>query len=158
MRIALGADHAGYELKETLERVLIEAGHVVHDFGAHSAEPSDYPDYAEAVARAVAQGEFERGVLVCGNGVGMCVAANKLAHIRAVLAMDSYTARSSRQDDDTNILCLGQRVIGPEVAVDIVKFWLETPFSGAERHRRRLEKLAALEAQEMRRKAGRGIP
>ena len=153
MRIAVGADHAGYQLKEALEKVLIEGGHAVQDFGAHSREPSDYPDYAEPVARAVAVGEFERGILVCGNGVGMCVAANKVANIRAVLAADGYTARTSRQDDDTNVLCLGERVVGPVLAKEIVVVWLETAFSGAERHRVRIEKVAALEARELRRPA-----
>jgi len=117
------------------------------DFGAFSVEPSDYPDIAVPVAVAVARGECERGVLICGNGVGMCMTANKIAGIRAALCSDTYTARTAREHNNTNILCMGARVVGSELAKDIVDVWLETDFSGQERHVRRLGKVGQVEAQ-----------
>lgn len=147
MRIALGADHAGYALKQKLSEHLTAQGHSVRDFGAKDEAASDYPDFAQPVARAVSSGEFDRGILVCGNGVGMSIAANKVPGVRAVLCSDSYTARTSRTDDDTRVLCLGQRVIGLGLARDIVDVWLATKFSEAERHLRRLDKVSALEGR-----------
>ena len=113
MRIALGADHAGYPLKEQLSKWLAESGHAVYDLGTHSAEPVDYPDFAAAVAQAVLDGRADRGILICGSGAGAAVAANKLHGIRSSIAHDTYTAHQMVEHDDVNVLCLGARVIGP---------------------------------------------
>ncbi len=145
MRVALGADHAGFELKQMLSEHLRSLGHDVLDLGANSSEPSDYPDFAEAVGRAVVEGRAERGVLVCGSGVGAAVAANKLPGIRAGLCHDTYSAHQGVEHDDMNVLVLGSRVIGPELARELVQVFLKATFSGEERHRRRLAKVAALE-------------
>lgn len=145
MRIALGADHAGFALKQELLEYLTARRHSVQDFGAADEVASDYPDFAEPVARAVLAGEVDRGILICGNGVGMSVAANKVPGVRAVLCSDPYTARTSRTDDDTQVLCLGQRVVGMGLAREIVDVWLAAEFSGAERHRRRLQKVSAMD-------------
>ena len=145
MRIAIGADHAGFHLKEAIGELLRELGQEVHDFGAYDAEPSDYPDFARAVAEAVAQGDFERGVLVCGNGIGVCITANKVPGIRAAVCHDILSARQSRENLDANVLCLGERIIGRELALEIVRVWLAAEFSGLERYRRRLAKVAELE-------------
>jgi ribose 5-phosphate isomerase B len=142
--VALGADHAGFELKESLKAWLIDRGCEVTDLGTHSTESVDYPDYAAAVARAVADGKAQRGVLVCGTGIGMAVAANKAAGVRAALCGDLYTARMSREHNDANVLCLGGRLTGREMAADILRMWLETEFAGG-RHARRLEKIALAE-------------
>jgi len=143
--IALGADHAGFALKEILKRELVRAGYRVDDGGVHSEEAADYPDISVAVARAVSEGRCERGVLVCGTGIGTQIAANKIRGIRACVCHDCYSARISRAHNDTNILCLGARVIGIELAKELVRVWLAEPFSGEERHVRRLGKIAALE-------------
>ena len=145
MRIAIGADHAGFHLKETVSEFLGELGHECHDFGAYNTEPCDYPDSARAVAEAVAQGDFQRGILVCGNGIGACIAANKVRGIRAAVGHDTLSARQSRQNLDANVLCLGERIIGAALALEIVRVWLSTEFSDLERYRRRLAKVAALE-------------
>lgn len=146
MRIAVGADHAGYELKAEIFSLLEELGHSYRDFGPHEKEPGDdYPDFGVPVAEAVAKGEFDLGILICGSGVGMCILANKVRGIRAALCHDTFSARSSREDDDANILCLGARVIGVELAKEIVKTWLSATFSGADRHRRRVKKVMGLE-------------
>ena len=145
MRIALGADHAGFPLKTEVVRFLEKEGHQVVDLGTHSTEPVDYPDYAKAVGQAVQQGQVERGILVCGSGVGACVAANKLRGIRAALCHDTYTAHQGVEHDDVNVLCLGGRVVGPSLAFDILKAWLGARFSQGERHRRRVEKIVELE-------------
>lgn len=145
MRIAVGADHAGFHLKETVAELLGELGHEYHDFGAYNAEPSDYPDSARAVAEAVPQGDFQRGILVCGNGIGVCITANKVPNIRAAVCHDTLSARQSRENLDANILCLGERIIGAELALEIVRVWLAAEFSGLERYRRRLAKIAELE-------------
>lgn len=145
MRIALGADHGGFDLKSALRRHLEGSGHPVIHLGTDSREPVDYPDYAERVALSVARGEAERGIMVCGSGVGACIAANKVPGARAGLCHDTYSARQGVEDDDMNILCLGARVIGPSLAVEIVNAWLAARFSNAERHRRRLEKVISLE-------------
>jgi ribose 5-phosphate isomerase B len=147
MRIAIGADHAGFHLKEAVAELLEELGHDVHDFGAYDTEPSDYPDFARAVAEVVAQDDFERGILVCGNGIGACIAANKMPGIRAAVCHDTLSARQSRQNLDVNVLCLGERIIGVELALEIVRVWLATEFSGLERYRRRLAKVAELEGK-----------
>jgi ribose 5-phosphate isomerase B len=142
--IALGADHAGFQLKEALKGWLIEHGYQIVDHGTHSAESVDYPDYAAQVAEAVADHKVERGVLVCGTGIGMTIAANKVPGVRAALCSDIYTARMSREHNDANVLTLGGRLMGPEMALDILKMWLETDFAG-DRHRRRIGKITDLE-------------
>ncbi|MBC8249029.1 MAG: ribose 5-phosphate isomerase B [Anaerolineales bacterium] len=147
MRIAIGADHAGFHLKEAVAGLLRELGHEVHDFGAYNAEPSDYPDFARAVAEAVAQSDFQRGILVCGNGIGVCITANKVPGIRAAVCHDTLSARQSRENLDANVLCLGERIIGVELALEIVRVWLAAEFSGLERYRRRLAKVTELEGK-----------
>jgi len=145
MRIALGADHAGYPLKTEVLRFLQENGHEVLDLGTHSTEPVDFPDYAKVVGEKVQEGVAERGILVCGSGVGACVAANKLKGIRAALCHDTYTAHQGVEHDDINVLCLGGRVIGSALAFDILRTWLSAKFTGSERHQRRVAKIVALE-------------
>jgi ribose 5-phosphate isomerase B len=145
MRIAIGADHAGFDLKQILAAYLRHHGHQVIDKGTDSDEPVDYPDFAEAVSKVVLSGEAERGVIICGSGVGASVAANKLPGIRAGLCHDTYSARQGVEHDDMNILVLGARVIGIEVARELVDNFLAAQFTGAERHRRRLDKIRALE-------------
>lgn len=145
MRIALGSDHAGYSMKEHLAAWLAESGHAVYDLGTHSEDPVDYPDYSASVARAVLDGRADRGIIVCGSGAGACIAANKLAGIRAGVAHDAYTARQMVEHDDVNVLCLGSRVIGPALAETVVQTFIEARFSREDRHVRRLEKIRALE-------------
>jgi len=145
MKIALGADHGGVELKQALHALLEKQGHMVLNKGTDSTEAVDYPDYAERVALAVVRGEAERGIMVCGSGVGACIAANKIPGVRAALCHDTFSAHQGVEDDDANILCLGARVIGPNLAMDIVNVWLEARFSRAERHRRRVQKIVNLE-------------
>ena len=140
MRIAIGADHAGWILKDHLRARLIEAGHEVRDFGARSAESVDYPDYAALVARAVADGDAERGILVCGSGIGMAIAANRRRGVRAAACVELYSARLSRQHNDANVLALGSRIVAPPLAEAIVDLFLATPFEGG-RHARRVAKL-----------------
>ena len=147
MRVAIGADHAGFELKALIIDHLAKAGHELVDVGTHGPEPVDYPDYARAVAEAILSGKTDRGILVCGSGVGACVTANKLAGIRAGLCHDTYSARQGVEHDDMNVLCLGARVIGPELALELVSTFLAARFSGEERHRRRLAKIEALERE-----------
>ena len=147
VRIAIGADHGGYELKAPIIEQLKAAGHIPLDKGTDSPAPVDYPDIARAVAEAVQQGKADWGIILCGSGVGASVAANKFAGIRAGLCHDTFSAHQGREDDDINVLCLGARVIGRSLALDIVKTWLEAGFSGLERHRRRLEKVAAIEGE-----------
>ncbi len=147
MRIAIGSDHAGFELKTHLVTVLGELGHHALDIGTHGTEPVDYPDYAEAVAMAIRDGRADRGVLICGSGVGASVAANKLPGIRAGLCHDTYSAHQGVEHDDMNILVLGARVIGPELARELARAFLDAKFTGEQRHRRRLEKIRALEAR-----------
>lgn len=145
MRIGIGADHAGFSLKEHLAAHLAEAGHAVTDFGTHSTDPVDYPDLAAAVAGAVADGRVDRGIVVCGSGAGACVAANKVRGIRAMVAHDTYTAHQGVEHDDVNVLCLGSRVVGTAIAEELVSAFLAAEFSGEERHVRRLRKVMALE-------------
>ena len=147
MRIAVGADHAGVPLKRDLLALLEAEGHETLVLGSDGPEPVDYPDFARAVGEAVARGEAERGLLVCGSGIGTSVAANKIPGVRAGLSHDTYSARQGVEHDDVNVLCLGARVIGPELAAEIVRAWLEARFSGEERHVRRLGKLRAIEVQ-----------
>lgn len=145
MRIAIASDHRGYRLKAEMAHTLRALHHLCDDLGPHDAEPVDYPDYAEHVARGVAQGIYQRGILVCGTGQGMAIAANKVKGIRAAVCQDVYSARMSREHNDSNILCLGERVVGHGLAIEVVKAWLQAGFSNEERHRRRLGKIAALE-------------
>ena len=145
MRIAIGADHAGFDLKQTLAAYLRHRGHEVIDKGTHSDQPVDYPDFAEAVGNAVLAGAAERGVLVCGSGVGASVSANKLPGIRAGLCHDTYSAHQGVEHDAMNILVLGARIIGVEMARELVDHFLAAKFNGEERHLRRVAKIKALE-------------
>jgi ribose 5-phosphate isomerase B len=146
MRVGIAADHAGFALKEQLTKALSESGHEVTDFGPSSLAPQDdYPDYVVPLARNVAHGEVERGVTICGSGVGACVAANKVKGIRAALVHDIFSAHQGVEDDDMNVICFGARVLGCALAWDLTRAFLDARFIGAERHQRRLVKVAALE-------------
>ena len=145
MRIVVGADHAGFELKQILAAYLRDRGHEVIDKGTDSTAAVDYPDFAEAVGKALIDGEAERAVLICGSGVGASVAANKIPGIRAAVCHDSYSARQGVEHDDMNVLVLGARIIGVELARELVNNFLAAKFSAEERHRRRVEKIRALE-------------
>ena len=145
MRIAIGSDHAGFEMKESLTAFLRQLGHQVIDVGTQSTDPVDYPDYAEALGKVLLAGMADRGVLVCGSGVGASVAANKLPGIRAGLCHDTYSAHQGVEHDDMNVLVIGARVIGPELARELMKAYLEAEFTGEERHRLRMKKVQALE-------------
>jgi RpiB/LacA/LacB family sugar-phosphate isomerase len=145
MRIVIGSDHAGFPLKEDLTAYIRQLGHQVVDVGTHGTEAVDYPDYAEALSKTLLDGLAERGVLICGSGVGASVAANKLPGIRAGLCHDTYSAHQGVEHDDMNVLVLGGRVIGPELARELVTAYLGATFTGEERHRRRLQKVCALE-------------
>ena len=147
MRIVVGADHAGYLLKQEVAEALRQAGHEVLDVGTNSTAPVDYPDSAEAVARAVMDGRSERGVLICGSGVGASVAANKLPGIRAAVCHDTYSAHQGVEHDDMNVLVLGGRIVGPALAVELVRAFVAARFTGEERHVRRLAKIKALETR-----------
>ncbi|MBE3554270.1 MAG: ribose 5-phosphate isomerase B [Thermicanus sp.] len=145
MRIAIAADHGGYELKELIKKMIVEElGMEVEDFGCQGLESVDYPDYALPVAEKVAAGEFDRGILICGTGIGMSIAANKVKGIRAALVHDLYSAKVTREHNDSNVLTMGGRIIGPEIAREITKIWLTSEFTGG-RHTRRLDKIAAME-------------
>jgi len=147
MKIALGADHGGYALKDRIAAHLRERGHEVQDFGTAGPESVDYPDFARQAARAVAAGECDRGIVVCGTGIGVSIAANKVVGIRAALCTDGYMARMSRQHNDANILALGARVLGEGLALDIVDVWLTAEFEGG-RHARRIAKIHEIETRE----------
>jgi len=157
MRVAIGADHAGFRMKLDLIEFLASAGHSVVDCGADSEAPSDYPDFAEAVGRALLEARADRGLLVCGSGVGASVAANKLPGIRAGLCHDTYSAHQGVEHDDMNVLVLGSRVIGPELARELTAAFLRARFSGEERHRRRLAKIAKLEKSQCATSRGRSL-
>lgn len=145
MKIAVGADHGGYRLKDEVIPFLKSLGHEVVDFGCHCNVSVDYPDYALPVCDLVAEGKADRGILICGTGIGMSIAANKHAGIRCALVGDTFSAQATRDHNDTNVLALGERVTGPGLALDIVKIWLETPFSSGERHVNRLKKVMDIE-------------
>ena len=145
MKIALGSDHAGYPLKERIKEFLLEKGHEVLDFGATSEESTHYPLFAREVSLAVQRGEADRGILVCGTGIGMAITANKFKGVRAALCLNEYMARMSRLHNDANVLCLGDRVLGEELALSIVEVWLSTPFEGG-RHQKRIELIADIES------------
>jgi ribose 5-phosphate isomerase B len=146
MRVAVGFDHAGFPLKADVLRVIADLGHDVVDFGTDSTAAVDYPDFAKAVGLAVARGECERGIVVCGSGVGASVAATKIPGIRAALCHDTFSARQGVEDDDLNVLCLGARVIGPSLAAEVMRAFLGARFSNLERHVRRLNKVKKIEA------------
>ncbi|HMN14551.1 MAG TPA: ribose 5-phosphate isomerase B [Bellilinea sp.] len=145
MQIAIGCDHAGFPLKDEVTRVVLQMGHEVIDVGTFDTNPVDYPDYAKKVADAVLGGRAERGILICGSGVGACVAANKIKGIFAGLCHDVYSAHQSVEHDDVNVLCIGARVIGPEPAKEIVQAFLNAQFSQGERHIRRTNKIREFE-------------
>ncbi len=153
MKVAVACDHAGFPLKDIVLDAVRKSGHDPVDLGTHSTQPVDYPDIAENLGRAIQRGEAERGILLCGSGVGAAVAANKLRGIRAGVCHDSYSAHQSVEHDDVNVLSLGGRVIGPEVASELVQVFLRARFSGEERHVRRLQKVAEIERKEVRRLA-----
>jgi ribose 5-phosphate isomerase B len=147
MRIAIGCDHAGFLLKSDLSMWLREQGHQVLDLGTDSVEPVDYPDYARAVGNTVLQGKAERGIVVCGSGVGACVAVNKMKGLRACLCHDTFSARQGVEDDDINVLSLGARIIGLSLAKEVVTAFLNARFSHFERHERRLQKILDIESR-----------
>ncbi|HYZ86700.1 MAG TPA: RpiB/LacA/LacB family sugar-phosphate isomerase [Bryobacteraceae bacterium] len=148
MRVGIATDHGGFSLKEELAAYLREAGHEVLDVGAHTLNPGDdYPDFVIPLAEAVAAGKVQRGVAVCGSGVGASVCANKIRGVRAGLVQDHYSAHQGVEHDDMNILCMGGRVVGPALARDLVDAFVAAEFTGEERHVRRLNKVASIEAQ-----------
>ena len=138
MKVAIGCDHGGLDLKDTVKSVLIELGHEIDDQGCNSSESVDYPNFANAVSSLVKDGKCERGILICGTGIGMSMAANRIPGIRAALCHEMFSARMSREHNDANILCLGSRVIGPGLAAETVRTWMTTDFAGG-RHQRRIE-------------------
>jgi ribose 5-phosphate isomerase B len=138
MKIMVASDHAGVELKERIAARLGNLGHEVEDIGTHGPESVDYPAYAATVARAVAQGKVDRGVLICGSGIGMCMVANRFEGVRAVQGADPFTAKMSRRHNNSNVLCMGARFIGTDMALEILETWLDEPFE-AERHQKRVE-------------------
>ncbi|RKN78824.1 ribose 5-phosphate isomerase B [Paenibacillus ginsengarvi] len=145
MKIAIGADHAGYRLKDDIIKALEAAGHVLEDFGCNCSDSIDYPDYAIPVCEKVASGEADRGILICGTGIGMSIAANKIPGIRCALVHDLFSAKATREHNNSNVLAMGERVIGPGLALEIAKLWTETEFSGGERHQNRIDKITKLE-------------
>ncbi|NLI13997.1 ribose 5-phosphate isomerase B [Pelotomaculum propionicicum] len=144
MKIALGCDHGGYRLKEEIAAHLKDSGIEYSDFGTFSEDPVDYPDLALKIAEAVQKGDFDRGVLCCGTGIGVAITANKVPGIRAAQCHDTFSARASREHNDANILTMGGRVIGPGLARDIIDVWLESEFTGG-RHARRVDKISSIE-------------
>jgi len=150
MRIAIGSDHAGVAYKAILASDLTDAGHTVQDVGTFGPESVDYPDFAAAVGELVAAGQAERGILICGSAVGVCVVANKIPGVRAGLCHDTYSAHQCVEHDDVNVLCLGERVIGIELAREIVARFLSAQFTGEQRHQRRLDKLNEIERRHLR--------
>jgi ribose 5-phosphate isomerase B len=141
VKIAIGADHGGFHLKELIRGLVTDLGHEVHDLGCYSRESVDYPDLAKLVCEQVDAGAMDRGILICGTGIGMSMAANRFQHVRAALCHDHYTARMSREHNNANVLCMGERVIGIGVAEDIVRIWLDIEFSGG-RHLGRIEQFS----------------
>ena len=147
MRIAMGADHAGFELKRDLAAAMAQQGHEILDVGTHTSAAVDYPDIAEAVATAIRNGQVDRGIIICGSGAGVTVAANKFPGIRAAVCHDTYTARQAVEHDDINVLCLGARVIGPALARVLLETFLTATFTADDRHLRRLAKIDAIESK-----------
>ncbi len=149
MRVAIGCDHAGFPLKETVAAVVKLAGHEPLDLGAYNSERVDYPEYAKKVAQAVLEGRADRGILLCGSGVGVCIAANKIKGIYAGVCHDTYSAHQAVEHDDMNVLCLGARIIGPEIAAEIVRAFLGAAFSNEDRHKRRVGMIRDIESGNM---------
>ncbi|MGI6031528.1 MAG: ribose 5-phosphate isomerase B [Eubacteriales bacterium] len=147
MMIALGSDHGGYQLKETIKQHLLDKGYEVKDYGTYSEESCDYPQYGKAVGKAVASGECEKGILVCGTGIGISLAANKVKGIRAAVCSDTYSAKYTRLHNDANILAMGQRVVGPGLALELVDIFLATEYEGG-RHQKRVDQLMAIENEQ----------
>ncbi|HTG70400.1 MAG TPA: ribose 5-phosphate isomerase B [Candidatus Udaeobacter sp.] len=145
MKIAIGADHAGYRLKDEVVPFLQSLGHEIEDVGCSCDQSVDYPDYALPVCDLVTSGKAERGILICGTGIGMSIAANKVRGIRCALVSDMFSAKATREHNDTNVLALGERVTGPGMALEIIRIWLETPFSNGERHVGRVNKVMQIE-------------
>ena len=154
MKVAVACDHAGFPLKETVLEAVRAAGHEVVDLGTNSTAPVDYPDMAEKAGRAIQRQEAERGIVLCGSGVGAALAANKMIGVRAGVCHDTYSAHQCVEHDDVNVLALGARIIGAEVAIEIVRAFLAAKFSGEERHLRRVNKILAIERSETSRKQG----
>lgn len=148
MKIAVAADHNGYDLKNLIYSLMSDAGHEVTDVGPHEVDPlDDYPDYAKPLAEGVSTGKYDRGIMICGSGVGASVAANKVKGVRAAVCHDIYSAHQGVEHDDMNILCLGSRIVGLEVAKELVKAFLTAEYTHEERHQRRLEKVISMENQ-----------
>lgn len=147
MKVALGADHGGVALKDVIKQQLLKDGYEVLDFGCDCSQSVDYPDYALPVGVSVQKGDAERGILVCGTGIGMSIAANKMTGIRCALLSDTFSARATREHNDTNIMAIGERVVGPGLALELVKIWLETPYSGEDRHQKRIDKITKIESE-----------
>ena len=147
MKIAIASDHAGFELKQRVKASLLELKHKVLDLGTRNAKPVDYPDYAEALGLAVREGKVERGILICGSGVGASVAANKIPGVRAGLCHDHYSAHQGVEHDDMNVLVMGGRVIGESVALELVRAFLDSDYTAEDRHERRLKKVKAIETR-----------
>ncbi|NLM04678.1 MAG: ribose 5-phosphate isomerase B [Clostridiales bacterium] len=146
MKIAIGSDHGGYSLKEIIKSHLEEKGFEVEDFGTYSEESTDYPDFGQAVGEAVASGKFEKGIVICGTGIGISIAANKVPGVRCALVGDCFSARATREHNDSNVLALGARVLGVGLALDIVDIWLGTEFEGG-RHSKRVDKITQIESK-----------
>lgn len=147
MKVVISADHGGFPIKDELAELLKSLGHEVVDLGAHRIEPhDDYPDYARYVGQAIQHDQADRGVLICGSGVGACVAANKMKGVRAGLCHDTYSAHQGVEHDDINVLCLGARIIGPALATELVTAFMSASFTGEDRHARRLQKVKAMES------------
>lgn len=151
MKVAVACDHGGFPLKETVLEIVRQAGHDALDLGTFSLDPVDYPDYAQKVGQAIRNGEADRGILICGSGTGVAVAANKMRGIRAGVCHDVYSARQSVEHDDINVLSLGARVIGPELAVELISTFLKAQFTGEERYVRRIAKISEIEKSELER-------
>jgi ribose 5-phosphate isomerase B len=154
VKVAVACDHAGFPLKQTVMDAVSKAGHQVIDLGTDSTAPVDYPDFAEKAGRAIQHKEADRAIIICGSGVGAAVAANKMVGVRAGLCHDTYSAHQCVEHDDINVLALGARIIGPEIAIEVVRAFLAAKFSSEERHLRRLNKILALERSEASRKQG----
>jgi ribose 5-phosphate isomerase B len=146
MKIIIGSDHGGFELKQIVVKHLTQLGHQVQDIGTHNNESVDYPEYAVQVARSVTDGRSDRGILICGSGIGMCMTANRITGARAALVSEPYAARMSRRHNDSNILCLGGRLVGDQLALEIVNAWLQEEFEGG-RHQRRVDLIEQLTQQ-----------
>lgn len=148
MKVVLGSDHGGYHLKEEIKSVLKDLEVNIEDVGCDCTDSVDYPDYALPVAQKVAAGEADRGILICGTGLGMSISANKVKGVRCAVVTDTYSARMSREHNNANVLALGERVVGPGLAADIVKVWLEAEFGGG-RHARRVNKISDIEKEQV---------